>query len=149
MASRTDQGTPEPWLGLELWRLGVMEAMGLLGAQEAMVVLGTPEALVDRAPWPWPRHLAWPPRPGLYSPPQKKNTWGEPMGNRSPPGLSTGTGALPGLGSEAEALLGHDEGTTALLGLDVESGALSGVNSGTASVEATREPQQTRQAWIN
>ncbi len=73
-----------------------MEAMGLLGAQEAMVVLGTPEALVDRAPWPWPRHLAWPPRPGLYSPPPKKilggNLWG--------------TGALQGYPQEQEPFLG-------------------------------------------
>ncbi len=63
-------------------------------------------------PWPWPRHSARPPRPGLYSPPKKY--LGGLTGDRNSLGLSTGTGTRSGLGSEAEALSGHDEGTQQL-----------------------------------
>ncbi len=32
--------------------------------QEAMAELGSLKAMVDRPPWPWPRHSAQPPNPG-------------------------------------------------------------------------------------
>ncbi len=83
------------------------------------------------------------PRPGHYnrnpSTPRKKNRWGNLRAIRSPPWLSTGTGALTGLSLETEVLTGHDGSTTALLGLDVESGALTGLAPETASIEATLE----------
>ncbi len=87
----------------------------------------------------WPE--LYPPPP---PPPQKKNPWGSLRGFRSPPGLSSGTGALLGLNSEAEVLTGHAGAPQPSLGWNVESGALTGY-----AQQPLPSPRQERQAAGN